>query len=61
MNTVLRWDPFKTRWNPLKDREELESRLAPMIGFREATGNGGKEALSVAEWSPLVDITEDEK
>ncbi len=61
MNTLLRWDPFKTRWNPLKDREELESRLATIIGLREATGNGGKEALTVAEWSPLVDITEDEK
>jgi len=24
-------------------------------------GNGGKEALTVAQWSPLVDITEDEK
>ncbi len=61
MNTLLRWDPFKTRWNPLKDREELESRLATIIGLREATGNGGKEALTVAEWSPLVDITEDAK
>jgi len=61
MNTLLRWDPFKTRWNPLKDRKELESRLATIIGLREATGNGGKEALTVAEWSPLVDITEDEK
>jgi HSP20 family protein len=61
MNTLLRWDPFKTRWSPLKDREELESRLATIIGLREATGNGGKEALTVAEWSPLVDITEDEK
>ncbi len=28
---------------------------------REATGNGGKEALTVAQWSPLVDITEEEK
>ena len=28
MNTLVRWDPFRTRWNLLKDREELESRLA---------------------------------
>ena len=61
MNTLVRWDPFKTRWNPLKDRDELESRLAAMFRTREATGNGGKEALTVAQWSPLVDITEDEK
>jgi HSP20 family protein len=32
-----------------------------MFATREATGNGGKEALTVAEWSPLVDIREDEK
>ena len=61
MNTLLRWDPFKTRWNPLKDRDELESRLATLFATREATGNGGKEAMTVAEWSPLVDIMEDEK
>ena len=61
MNTLLRWDPFKTRWNPLNDRDELESRWATYLGTREASGSGGKEALTVAEWSPLVDITEDEK
>jgi|SRR5678815_173508 HSP20 family protein len=32
-----------------------------MLDAREATGNGGKEALTVAQWSPLVDITEEEK
>ena len=32
-----------------------------MLATREATGNGGSEALRVAQWSPLVDITEDEK
>jgi HSP20 family protein len=61
MNTLLRWDPIKTQWNPLKDREELDSRLAALLGTRKATGHGGKEALTVAQWSPLVDITEDEK
>jgi len=32
-----------------------------MLGTREAPGHGGKEAMTVAQWSPLVDITEDEK
>jgi HSP20 family protein len=62
MNTLLRWDPIsRTRWNPYKDRDEFENRLATMLDAREATGNGGKEALTVAQWSPLVDITEEEK
>ena len=63
MNTLLGWDPTtsRTRWNPFKDRDDLESRLATLLATREATGNGVKEALTVAQWSPLVDITEDEK
>jgi HSP20 family protein len=61
MNTLVRWDPFRTRWNPLKDREDVERRLASGLGTRETPGHGGKEALTVAQWSPLVDITEDEK
>jgi HSP20 family protein len=32
-----------------------------MFATREATGSGGKEALTVSQWSPLVDITEDDK
>jgi HSP20 family protein len=35
--------------------------LATLLAAREATANGGKEALTVVQWSPLVDITEDEK
>ena len=62
MNTLLRWDPMsRTRWNPFKDGDDLESRLATLLANREATGSGRKEALTVAQWSPLVDITEDEK
>jgi len=61
MNTLVRWDPFRTRWKPLNDREDLERRLASVLGTREAPGRGGKEALTVAQWSPLVDITEDRR
>lgn len=64
MNTLLRWDPTsRTRWNPFKhrDQDELESRLATLLAGREATANGGNEALTVTQWSPLVDITEDDK
>jgi HSP20 family protein len=63
MNTLSRWDPLsRTRWNPFNDRDELESRLATIFATRAATtGDGGKEAMTVAEWSPLVDIIEDEK
>ena len=60
MNTLARDGLFRTR-NPLKELEDFERRLAAMLGTREPTGHGGKEALTVAQWSPLVDITEDDK
>ena len=61
MSVLTRWEPF-TRWSPLKELEEMEKRLSTMFG-RSPMGTGGekKEAISVTEWSPLVDITEDEK
>jgi HSP20 family protein len=61
MSTIVRWDPMRTRWNPFKELQELESRWPSMFALRAAAGDGGKEAMTVAEWSPLVDIIEDEK
>src|SRR5262245_15905847 len=51
-----------TRWDPLKDLDDLQSRLATVFGrtpFRFETGL--KETMTQAEWSPLVDVVEDEK
>jgi HSP20 family protein len=51
-----------TRWNPFKELEDMENRLATLFGRAPARRqNGGNEAMTVAEWSPLVDITEDDK
>jgi len=61
MSTLARWEPF-TRWSPLKELEEMEKRLSGYFGRAPVAANGDKkEAITVAEWSPLVDITEDEK
>ena len=55
MNTLTTWDPFK-------ELNELENRLATMFGRAPVRKSGEKdEAMTVAEWAPLVDITEDEK
>lgn len=61
MSNLMRWDPL-TRWNPMKEIEDLDKRLSALLG-RGLPSPGGdkKEAITVAEWSPLVDITEDEK
>jgi len=51
-----------TRWNPFKELEEMENRLSTVFGRVPVKQNGErKEAMTVAEWAPLVDITEDDK
>jgi HSP20 family protein len=60
MSALTRWEPFKGHWNPWKDLEDMEKRLSSM--FRQPSRTDGeKEAMTMAEWSPLVDISEDEK
>ena len=55
MNVLTRWDPFK-------EMDELQSRMARLFGLTPArTTNGDTEALTVAQWAPSVDITEDER
>ena len=61
MSGLTRWEPFRTQWNPWRELEAVEKRLAGMWGGRPSKGEGEKESIAVAEWSPLVDITEDEK
>jgi len=61
MSGLTRWESL-TRLNPWKELEDMEKRLSTIFGRVPVAGGGDKkEAISVAEWSPLVDITEDEK
>ncbi len=54
MNAITRWDPFK-------EMEEMNRRLSSIFGLAPArTANGQEETMTVAQWSPLVDITEDD-
>ena len=55
MNTMMKWNPFR-------EMEELQNRLSTILGRSPGRGDGGeRESLTVSEWSPLVDITEDPK
>jgi len=60
MSGLTRWEPT-TRWNPFKELEEMEKRLSSFFGRTPVSTGDKKEAITVAEWSPLVDISEDEK
>jgi HSP20 family protein len=50
MTALMRWDPFR-------ELEEMSDRLNRMVA-RPATKTNGKEALTVADWMPTVDISE---
>lgn len=55
MNAITRWDPFK-------ELEDMQQRLSTMFGRAPVRKDGDKqESMTVAEWAPLVDISEDEK
>ena len=52
-----------TRWDPFKEMRDLQNRLSSLFGnLALQSGDGNKEeTMTVAEWSPLVDISEDDK
>src|SRR5256885_14935994 len=51
-----------TRWEPIREMEDFQNRLSTLFGRPLRRGNGhGKEEITLADWTPLADITEDEK
>jgi HSP20 family protein len=64
MNALTRWNPVKevAEWNPFRELDEIHKRLSGFFGGNSlAKRANGQEDITVAEWAPLVDITEDEK
>jgi HSP20 family protein len=54
MNALTRWDPFK-------EMDDMQKRLSSIFGVGPQRPVNGKEEMTVAQWLPLVDITEDDK
>ena len=50
-----------TRWDPFKEMDDLQKRLTSIFGLSPQRTTNGKEDMTVAQWLPLVDITEDDK
>ncbi|MCP9439818.1 MAG: Hsp20/alpha crystallin family protein [Nitrospira sp.] len=61
MGALIPWEPFTSRWDPFKELEDMERRLSTWFGRPLRRREGGKEALTVTEWVPLVDIEENDK
>jgi HSP20 family protein len=49
------WDPFKEME---KEMQELTDRFSRMLARWPSRGGATREALTVADWSPTVDISE---
>jgi len=51
-----------TRWNQLRELEALHRGLSGLFSRPQTVGiEGHEEPLAVAEWAPLVDISEDDQ
>ncbi len=53
-----------TRWNPLREMEDMQRRMSSLFdwnSFRRGSLTPEEENITVPEWTPLVDIAEDEK
>ncbi len=58
MNGLSKWDPFKD-WDPFRELNEFQNRLSSF--FNRAPVQRGQEGSMVTQWSPAVDIIENEK
>jgi HSP20 family protein len=52
-----------TTWNPLREMDEAQNRVSRFFlgGFPNRIGSGEIHSLAVADWSPEVDISEDDQ
>ena len=49
VNPLIRWEPLEL--------EDVQNRLSTLFGRR----TNGRDEITLADWAPLADITEDEK
>lgn len=50
-----------TMWNPFRELDEVQNRLGSLFGGRLRRFGDGDGGLQLADWSPQVDITEDDR
>jgi HSP20 family protein len=58
MNGLTKWDPFRD-WDPLHELSEFQNRLSS--AFDRSAPQKGNEAKMMSQWTPAVDIFEDDK
>lgn len=50
-----------TTWNPFRELDEVQNRLNTFFGGFPIRRFGNGKSMKLTDWSPQVDITEDEK
>jgi HSP20 family protein len=58
MNNLQKWEPFKD-WDPFRELSEFQNRLGSFFG--RAPMRREEEGGMLSQWSPAVDIIEDDK
>ena len=59
MGSMMRFEP--THWDPFKQLEEVSERFNRVLGrFPSRRVGDGSEAMTIADWVPTVDISEDD-
>ncbi len=58
MNGLTKWNPL-TDWDPFRELNEFSNRLGAFFG--QTPAGRREEGGTPAEWSPSVDIVEDDK
>lgn len=64
MTALTRWSPLRelSEWDPFRELDEMHNRLSRFFGGRSLSRrSNGRENITLTEWTPLVDITEDDK
>jgi HSP20 family protein len=60
MNALSKWKG-EERWNPFREMEDLQRRMESLFGLSARRQDKDDLNFTVSQWSPLVDIVEDDK
>ena len=63
MKILEKWIPFRVApsWDPIRELEEMQSRWASLFSRQMLLPEAREEQFSLTEWTPPVDIAEDDK
>src|SRR5438270_11978432 len=50
-----------TRWEKFREMEDLQKRRSTFVSRAPMRRGNGKESITLPEWKPLADITEDDR